>query len=284
MSLSNLLKQHIAKNLPNSFTEESLWSAYQNDEIDEETYLREKKNLSNGIITPALSEDQIKINREYWEKVNAPVVYQEFTAEELFTKLESNPMVVIDENNRRAIKILCLYFTNDIRFEDMGGSLQKGLMIRGGIGIGKTYLMELFNKNQKQSYSIKNCGEIASQFTVSGRDILDQYTTLKTTVASSKNFGQDKLGICFDDLGCEKEGVNYADRVEILAPILEMRYNRKLHAQTHITTNLPPDSYVDESGLKIIGLQEKYGDRLRSRMREMFNVIDFPLTATDRRK
>lgn len=251
MSLSELLKQNFIRNFPGSFSEEEKAAA----------------------LTPATSEEQTKKNREYWEKVNAPVVYQEFSAEELFSKLESNPMVVIDENNRKAIKILCLYFTNDIRFEEMGGNLQKGLMIRGGIGIGKTYLMELFNKNQKQSYSIKNCGEIASQFTVTGRDILDQYTTLKTTIPNVKNFGQDKLGICFDDLGCEKEGVHYADKTEILAPILEMRYNRRLHAQTHITTNLTPEE-----------LQAKYGDRLRSRMREMFNVIDFPLTATDRRK
>lgn len=220
-----------------------------------------------------LSEEQIAKQKEYFERVNAPIVFQEFTPEELFTKIESNPAIVIDENNRRAIKILCLYFTNDKRFEEMGGSLQKGLMLRGGIGIGKTYLMNIFRINQKQVFSIKNCGEIASQFNLEGREILANYTTVKATVPSSNNFGQDQSGICFDDLGCEKDGIHYADKVEILAPILEMRYTRKLHALTHITTNLPPEE-----------IDRRYGERIRSRMREMFNVIDFPLTATDRRK
>jgi hypothetical protein len=251
--LGEQLKKNMAELIPNAFSENEMESVSIKKELSDE----QKKSLS-----------------EYWEKVSAPISYKEFTAEQLFENMEKAPSIIIDENNRRVIKILCMYFTNDPRFEQqLDGNLNKGLMLRGGIGIGKTYLMNLFRMNQKQGYSLRNCGEIASQYTLEGRELLSQYTAPKETVPSQRNYGQDKSGICFDDLGCEKEGIHYADKVEILAPIIEMRYTRGLHTMTHITTNLPPEE-----------IDRRYGARLRSRMREMFNVIDFPDTATDRRK
>lgn len=42
---------------------------------------------------------------------------------------------------------------------------------------------------------------------------------------------------------------------------------------THITTNLNAEE-----------LQDKYGERIRSRMREMFNLVSFSATSTDKRK
>lgn len=43
--------------------------------------------------------------------------------------------------------------------------------------------------------------------------------------------------------------------------------------KTHITTNLNAQE-----------LEEKYGERVRSRMRAMFNLFAFDETATDKRK
>ena len=43
--------------------------------------------------------------------------------------------------------------------------------------------------------------------------------------------------------------------------------------KTHITTNLNADE-----------LQEKYGERVLSRMREMFNLISFDENSVDKRK
>lgn len=252
MSLGDILKQSLYEIIPNGFEEEEI------------AFIKAKKEFSE--------EDKKRI-QEYQEKVFAPIVYQEFTAEELYSKFESNPKIIIDENNRKAIKILSLYFTNDKRFEQLGGSLNKGLMLRGGVGIGKTFLMNIFRSNQKQIFSVKNCGEIASKFNIEGRQILSDYSTKKPCAPSQLNFGQSESGICFDDLGCEKEGIYYADKVEIMATILEMRYTRSLHGMTHITTNILASD-----------IELKYGQRVRSRMREMFNVIDFPETATDRRK
>ncbi len=43
--------------------------------------------------------------------------------------------------------------------------------------------------------------------------------------------------------------------------------------KTHITTNLNAEE-----------LEERYGNRVRSRLREMFNLISFDSSTTDKRK
>ncbi|MDA3943267.1 MAG: hypothetical protein PF694_06975 [Bacteroidetes bacterium] len=58
-----------------------------------------------------------------------------------------------------------------------------------------------------------------------------------------------------------------------MAEILLSRYDNLPFNQTHITTNLNADA-----------IEQTYGSRLRSRMREMFNLIHFPSHAPDRRK
>ena len=59
-----------------------------------------------------------------------------------------------------------------------------------------------------------------------------------------------------------------------MAEILLSRYDMFIHHQmkTHITTNLNGDE-----------IEEMYGIRVRSRMRELFNLIAFDETTKDKR-
>ena len=61
----------------------------------------------------------------------------------------------------------------------------------------------------------------------------------------------------------------------MLAEILLDRYDKFVthHMRTHLTSNLNAPE-----------LETLYGDRLRSRLREMCNVLSFPATAPDRRR
>src|SRR5690606_17309542 len=80
---------------------------------------------------------------------------------------------------------------------------------------------------------------------------------------------------CFDDLGVEPMGRHYGQDCNVMGEILLSRYDLFLKSKlkTHATTNL-----------NAAELEERYGNRVRSRMREMFNLIAFDENAKDKRK
>lgn len=212
--------------------------------------------------------------KAYGEKLNAPVVFKEYTAEEIYQVIEADPRIKIDSYNKRVIKLLCLYFTSDPRFIENGGDLKKGILLSGYTGVGKTYLMNFFRRNMNHCYEVIPCAVVADEYAAKGRGIVgEKYSKLKDITPSAANFGKSKSGICFDDLGQEPETRYYAEAERIMTPVLEARYRMGEFRATHLTTNLTAD---------MIG--QTYSERVRSRMAEMFNVIVFPEGAPDRRR
>lgn len=63
-----------------------------------------------------------------------------------------------------------------------------------------------------------------------------------------------------------------AIKKNVMADVLQAVYNKKNFSKFHITTNLMNKEEIEA----------KYGSRVNSRLREMFNV--FSLEGTDRRK
>ncbi|HTB32825.1 MAG TPA: AAA family ATPase [Bacteroidia bacterium] len=174
----------------------------------------------------------------------------------------------VDENNDEVIKMLSAYFANDVFFETLGPgfSLEKGLFISGNIGCGKTMLMTLLKENYKCNYWIKNCREIVSNYAREGEISLQRYLV-------EERFNPRKYNRCFDDLGTEPDKKYYGSDMNVMLEILLKRYEKGEYYRTHVTTNLTATE-----------LKERYGPRLTSRFKEMFNFINFPSTATDRRK
>ena len=83
------------------------------------------------------------------------------------------------------------------------------------------------------------------------------------------------ITFCFDDLGLETMGDFYKTPCNTMAEILLSRYDffQQQQMLTHITTNLSAQE-----------LQDRYGHRLRSRMREQYNLIAFDKNAADKRQ
>ena len=79
---------------------------------------------------------------------------------------------------------------------------------------------------------------------------------------------------CFDDLGIEQPRKYFGNECNVMAEILLSRYELFVSKgiPTHVTTNLSASE-----------LEEKYGNRLRSRMREMFNLVAFDKNSKDKR-
>lgn len=96
-----------------------------------------------------------------------------------------------------------------------------------------------------------------------------------------EDYGNDGY-FCFDDLGIEPIGRHYGKDCNVMGEILLSRYDHyketlppprgSWRGITHATTNLNAQE-----------LEERYGNRVRSRMREMFNLIAFDKESKDKR-
>jgi len=142
-------------------------------------------------------------------------------------------------------------------------SFQKGLLLIGNYGTGKTSIMKVVTeifKEFKMFVKIKNTSEI----------VLD-YECLAPN--EKKDFFENlKRGTwVFDDLLNERDANNFG-KTELFKNILEIRCDNK--RITHATCNYDPDFPGDvEKGLK--QFYTKYGGRIYDRLHEMFNIVEF---------
>lgn len=152
-----------------------------------------------------------------------------------------------------------------------GIHLNKGLLLTGPIGCGKTAILRILTTLCKHKYSfpVKSCKEVAIAYTQEGYAGLEKYT------GSSSRLHPPVLStICFDDLGVENNVSWWGNECNVMAEVLLLRYEKYMSdgLLTHVTTNLNTQK-----------LEERYGDRIRSRMRQMFNLVSFHPASTDKR-
>jgi DNA replication protein DnaC len=178
---------------------------------------------------------------------------------------------IVDSGNSILLHKLTQYFTGSREFESDGYSLKKGILIQGNVGVGKTEIMRFFQKNKKCCYRIVSCADIADEYLTYGDEIEGVYSTpTERAINDPDVFFQKYTGTCFDDLGTEEIKNNFGNKKNVMADILMAIYDKKDYSKFHITTNLDPNE-----------IEERYGTRVRSRMREMFNI--FILQGADRR-
>lgn len=222
----------------------------------------------------------------YLEHLNTPRLIQRFKAIELKERLTHSrgadgARFIIDKDNQQQVDMLCLYFSNDPRMEECGLRPDKGILLMGGLGVGKTHLMSFFFQNQLQSYKVVSCRRIENQWVEAGKgkeesvDIIQSYIQPQQIAVNSDPFGHKEIGVCFDDLGTETiPSKRFGEEKNVLAEIILGRYDARVNFnRTHFTTNLNPDR-----------IQVLYGDRIRDRLAEMCNLIIFDDDAKSRRK
>lgn len=218
--------------------------------------------------------------REYWDKITQPIEHPSFTFYQHIQRLKADGFK-IDKYNHDVIRLLCLYFAGDSDFEGAqeGFSLDKGLLLFGNVGCGKTSLIKFFQVNQVNSFIMVSCRSVAADYANAGpqesKRFIDYYSGLVRPTVSQNLFGHRELGLCFDDLGTEGDKKNFGNELNVMEEVLTNRYDKlqELKGLTHVTTNLTASE-----------IEERYGTRLKSRMREMFNMLTFPEDAPDRRK
>lgn len=170
----------------------------------------------------------------------------------------------IDDRNRDLVNDLFLYF----HFQKGRLDLRKGLWLEGPVGTGKSTLMQVFSqylKSLRMGFRVYICSQVTTDYSLTGD--LSRYLD---------NAGWSSSGpvpMCFDELGREPLPAKYyGTELNVMQHILHIRYSywQTTGLRTFVTTNANGND-----------IERLYGDFIRDRRKEMFNII--PVTGDSRR-
>lgn len=218
-------------------------------------------------VTKALSEAKYQEKKFVGKKVKK-IFWYEFLkqANQLVKLRDPRKEFIIQGNNEKILKTILRYFCNDKNFNEYDviisdASLNKGLLVYGDYGVGKSLLFEAIHLAGKELFVKYNIKDFwfntisAGSFTETYMKEVSKKEKNAETNFAIEDFYKGRLYI--DDLGFEKKAFN---KTELFAEILFER-NRALKP-TFITTNLTPTE-----------IMERYGERIGDRIDEMCNVI-----------
>ena len=175
-----------------------------------------------------------------------------------------------EEDKQTIYLLLCWFLQDDMAAPQLGLDLEKGILLSGPVGCGKTTLISLMRyvAADKNKFIMKSCRDISFEFIEDGFSVIHKYSRGALYQYLPKNY-------CFDDLGVESSLKYYGNECNVMAEILLTRYDLFVaqNLVTHLTTNLSAGE-----------IEDAYGNRVRSRLREMFNLIAFDNNSFDKRQ
>ncbi len=147
------------------------------------------------------------------------------------------------------------------------GKSRKGLLIVGGIGVGKSAMMKIMQrlfKNTDARFKWVNAYQL--------KDLSEVYTISEIKQMYGYEFKGD---LYIDDIGFSVDVKRYGNTVNIISEILMERYDLFINAgfKTHISSNLLPSITNDISNT--FTLKTVFGLRLVDRIKEMCDIIIF---------
>lgn len=176
---------------------------------------------------------------------------------------------IFEKDHPIIFKLIAYFLQDEASCYQNNIDLNKGILFAGPIGCGKTTLMSLMKclTPKQHKFYIKPCRDISFEFIQEGYQIIHKYSIGKIYHSEAKL-------ICFDDLGVENNLKYFGNECNVMAEILLSRYDLFISKkiQTHITTNLSASE-----------IEAIYGNRIRSRLRAMFNLIAFDKSTPDKR-
>lgn len=251
------------------------------------------KNLQNQII--ALEEKQkLIVELPELRPMKMEKFYDRFLeAFEYFNKKKFDEKVN-DGEGRHLARLLCSYLAGRKSFyenpllnhEVSKPDLNKGIMIVGGKGVGKTAIVRTFHdmffyaRNNHLTVEDANGNHQPLQRyklgfgLFSADEVVDAYefcANEQEKKAFNSKFSFGFKG--FDDIMAEEMAQNYGKR-DIFRKLFEKRYYNK--AKTMVTMNY----YDEENGTQknlsktLNAFGDRYGDRVFDRSYEMFNIVE----------
>jgi len=185
------------------------------------------------------------------------------------SELYGNDFKILETDYTIIYKLIAYFLKDEVACFQFNINLNKGILLSGPVGCGKTSLMNLM-KNltpTEHKFYVKPCRDISFEFIQEGYEVIHKYS-------KGKLYQSDAKTICFDDLGTENNLKYYGNECNVMAEILLSRYDIFISKNilTHITSNLSASE-----------IESAYGNRIRSRLRNMLNLIAFDKTTKDKR-
>ncbi len=221
------------------------------EEIDKENILQiANSNKHYDIWQKSKKEtdkkEQVEKYNQLQERCNAKYFYSlmSWTSQNIYDK-----KLILHEDNTNLIKAICFFFSNDERFEtELGFDLKKGLLIRGVSGLGKTFLFKCVQENDIKPIEILSMLDITDEVQREG-----EYQVQSNKV------------LYLDDVGTEEPMVNhYGTKITWFKNFIELYYLK----------NKPFNRLIISTNNNFQEIENKYGFRVRSRIKDMFNIID----------
>lgn len=230
-------------------------------------------------------EDRQKA-KEAYPDLSDPAIYEMHS--KLFMFIANNIVMasqhrefVIDDDNRLVMRFLLYYFNNcslaEGVFPGRGYKLHKNIMLQGGLGVGKTMIMQCFSEYLKRIKSPRffhnlSVTQMVNYYTIHNN--FDRYTFYEE---DSKGFMPKPENVCLNDVGLNDDKIFYGMNTSVLTDDFLLARNdiwAGWDKFAHITTNLDEKALIAR-----FTKGDKYG-RLVDRFKT-YNVI--PVTGKSRR-
>lgn len=185
-------------------------------------------------------------------------------------ELYGNKFKILESDHEVIYKLIAYFLKDEQTCYQFNMDLEKGILLTGPIGCGKTALMNVMKylTQTEHKFVVKSCRDISFEFIQDGYQIIHKYS-------SGKLYQFEPRIYCFDDLGTENNLKYFGNECNVIGEILLSRYDLLVSKKlmTHITTNLSASE-----------IEKQYGNRVRSRLRESCNLIAFDNQTKDKRK
>lgn len=245
---------------------------------------RASKELSTSVIVDAITKAEsaldAAVNLKVWrEKITAHQPVMRLDAKILFGYFLDQYPKMFGEIKKETYWLKIAKQLADVLSLEFSGidnfmNPHKGILLYGGAGVGKTsmmkcyaYILKTLDQDVHPSFLTVSSKQISTEVKNNGSLFLIKY-------ASIVNEGLLKnAGWFYDDVGIEDNVTDYGNKSNVLEDLLQLVYNTKsMWGRIHMSTNLTEND-----------MKNRYGERVISRINEMFTVIRFPANAKDMR-
>ncbi len=252
-----------------------------------------KKEEANAFLTigPVITQAEKDIRKT---RLNMPDLADRavFAAHVELLKYIANEIILkpqrrkfeIDDNNRDVIKFLLYYFNEcDLAenvFPGRGYKLHKNILLQGGVGVGKTMLMQIFSEYLKRTNNPRFFYNVSVTQMVNYYSIHNNIDRFLYNEKEGRGFNGNPVSLCLNDIGVENRPFYGIDTLTIVNDFLHARneiwanlgeFDKRF---AHLTTNL-----TDEQLKMKFQQKDEYG-RIVDRFKT-YNVI--PLIGKSRR-
>ncbi len=245
------------------------YESKQNNHAKNQEYYKKVDEVAEQMRNP---------NKNKVQSVDASTLYRLFIKQFLIIEKKS---FIADSQSIENLKPVIYYFARDNRFfecknvmtvlnfedrkKESTPSFDKGLLLIGNFGVGKTVFMRVL----KSLFKVKSGFSFKSD---NANDIVEKFESCEDAKQKKGFWSEMNRGILYiDDAKTEREASNYG-KSNLLKDLIEKRYNKDL--KTHLSCNFKEGCPNDiEAAVHEFG--EKYGSRVFDRLFEMFNIVVF---------